>query len=753
MEKTQDVAVPSLKITKAKRPQTSMNRTPRKIQMNEPSLTPSSRRMTPKTPTSDRSSYVGFKAVDRTPQSTIAHGRNMMSTKPMSQRAGMILQSLDQMISDIGVDKYPSLKPPEKLEILKQTIEAHNFAWNEVTLQVKEYSDEHATVFAKLKSFYNSLFDEYPRLCQDFTDEIDRLMRIIRQKDQHIEALAEQMEQVEDRANAAKNMIYGLQKKLDHVIERKKFFKNELEIEIMKNEHVRDQATDLRCLLAKQGDGMKLLEQAQQIVAAAQAEPAPAPEPEPEPAEPPVEKPEYVDVGVNTTREVKERGKPAKLNSVVRRVMNSRLDLTASRSEDAFQLPPIQEQVISTEQAPLRHVIYELMQTPAEQADGHLEVDISAQVRRFNWVYPKVMAIYVGASQFQNKDNFKLFEDVITAYMMEFYHTTHTVTQMAASLIQSAEILEKVDPAMSLFGMFFKGKYDIRQFFFFNALIEFAMPDITPSLATLMESETLTQNDTQLTIDLRRAKEIYFTIFPFEGAPSDLNNSEGTTNFWEFVHICIQRFDTCRKHMWAIVKAGFCLSDCPDTSTILYSTFNLFCGVVFSDMSPSETKKHWKDLVMRRQANEQRGDVLDFESVTYFITEHEERFFEVMNTKLAKNFTRLYYDLSAPLLKCIAFIVKRLIYYVPELKRVVPDVERMLSKQASAIRKSLFMCNISEAFGHYQVLLHLIDGVVVRDFTRTRIAKDSSDLDVKNYLQHFLDKEKVVGIFEADKCL
>ena len=763
-----DSSVPNIKSSRQRRPQTAQLKATRKIQIKERENAAVSRLTTPRTARpSDSMSYVGFKPTEMRSQSNLQHNRNMIAIKKAPERAINVLQYLDQWVANIDVKSYPAGTPTDKLEIVKKLIEAHNFAWNEITLQVKEFSDEHAMVFAKLKQFYNSLLEEYPKLVRQFCQEISSLKEEVAKRDQQIEALQNQLVGNEDRCNAAGNLVFGLQKKLKHVTDRKKYYKSELRFQVTENERLTEEMTALKCNIARREEAIDEMLKKQHTTKVIVAPEANEKVEKKEEEMGPVQDVEYKCVGVNTTAlepyEFRASGLFARTAdmpkeqrekiSVVKRTIDvTRLDLTNSKSEDAFNLPWIQEKTVTKEHSPLRSLVYRLMQMPVDPVSPKLTLGSQAELRKFAWVYAKIISIFAGSVQIENPATpYKSFEDVVVHFMNQVYQTPYLATQMAQSLIQSANILEKIDPAMMLFGMFYKGQYDLPQYRFFNLIMEISIGDVTPSLYALIKQDSLTSEETVINISTRRAAAIYEAIFPFDDVPPELSSFLGDISYWDFMHICIKRFDTCRQHLWRIMKVALCLSDCPDVSRISYHSFILFCGLTFPQIQTGVSSQYWKELIRRSQAKGKRSDDLDFESVAFLIVGHEELFFEVMNISPAKDFHARFDKVNAAVLKCVNFILKRLIYYIPELKKKIPNGENTISASEMSMRTSLFLCDISDAFAYYRMILHLIDGIYVRDFTRMRLSDNANEDEAKAYIQHFVDREKVVGIQELPK--
>lgn len=711
---------------------TESSRTPRvrRTPRGDGATPPSARRQNPQT---SRTSYVGFKAVERRPQTSLIHGRNAVSAKSMPERAAHILETLDNMASNWNARGYENGQPQERLSTLVKMHDAHKFAWNEGSLQIKEYNNELATVFVRLKTFYDVLFDAYPRLFRDFDKKMEDMNNIVAQKDQHISELFANVSDLEERNAVSADMIHGLKTKLKHTSGRKKFYKERLNFAIMEKEQLVDEVTELKCAMAKQAEEFRTYLNKQEAMLLSDAEPQKTVEIVEMEVVSPVE---HCDIGVNTQR----ARQSARIEVTTRSLCADRQESL----EDLSTLIPL-----PNKQASLLRVIYQLMQLPVEPQEMKVMVDDGAEWRKFYWVYPKILSIIMSGMRLEDrKKPYTCFEDVVAMSLKEAYRTQYLVDKMKIELMRSVRMHEKADPAIDMFMSFCKGDYDFSQFRFLTALTEFSIGSVTPLVSDVMNNDILTPEETKMVISCEKAKELYGVIFPFgEYRPEE--REDGTTGYWDFVTKCLYEFDRCRRHMWAVVKASFCLVDYPDMKHVTLKTFITAHRIMFPTKLIPEVKEAWTELTLRNKANERRGDALDFEAITFYVVGRNDLMHEIMNTSVIDGFMKTHREFNASILECLAFIVKRLVFYVPELQRMAPEAADTLEKSARSIRASLYQGNISEAFGHYRVLLHKIDDVYVRDFSRVKVSDSFSGSDVAEFLNHFIERERVAGISEG----
>ena len=431
------------------------------------------------------------------------------------------------------------------------------------------------------------------------------------------------------------------------------------------------------------------------------------------------------------------------------------VNLSLIKSEEAFTLGPIEpSEIIDKDHESLRRVILKFMKTPTEKADAKLMPDKTMEFKKFYWIYPKFMTIFTNGFSAENPEKpYKTFDDVVTCYFNDLYQTPYLASQMQQILINSVYLYEKMEPSVHLFYSFLTNEYDLNEFRFLNILLEYSLNSTEPLISSLMAKEMLTPDDTHIFIKRNKAREIYTSLFPIGDVPKWLNDSinEPNIEYWGFVENCIKKFDDYRKHMWSVIKNGLLLSDCSDTNHITYKQFKNFFGISLPSLTLDEVKSIWNELTIRNKATGKRDDMLDFEALCYYITQKEEIFYEVMRRATPRNFAARYFDLNGSILEALSFIVKRLVYYIPTVNLQMKSNESMFKITCESIRECLFMCDIANAFAHYRMLLHLIDGIYVRDFGSLKLSSKSSDQEVKDFLQHFETRENAVGIFSLSQ--
>jgi hypothetical protein len=149
------------------------------------------------------------------------------------------MQTFNQLLSTVPSDEYNHRDSAGKLSILNSLLEVYNFIWNELTLQVKEFDEDYAMIYSKLKSFYNRLFFDYPRLLQSFHSEVESLKNVIKQKDQHIDILSKRIAEGEDRLMAADNLISGMRTRAEHLRERHNYFRDVWNQQLIESEQLK----------------------------------------------------------------------------------------------------------------------------------------------------------------------------------------------------------------------------------------------------------------------------------------------------------------------------------------------------------------------------------------------------------------------------------------------------------------------------------------------------------------------------------
>jgi uncharacterized protein YukE len=110
---------------------------------------------------------------------------------------------------------------------------------------VKEGNDSSGSIFLRMKSFDSQFFEAYPRLFSEFDRAITNLNEMILQNDQDIEKLREEMRDLDDRLMAGGDLMNGLNHELKHVRERKEYFKNVWNQQVLGSEKLSAKITDI----------------------------------------------------------------------------------------------------------------------------------------------------------------------------------------------------------------------------------------------------------------------------------------------------------------------------------------------------------------------------------------------------------------------------------------------------------------------------------------------------------------------------
>lgn len=720
----------------------SSPKTARKIKVTEesPSTPRVQKSATSRTQFDHSPSVVGFRPSIRA-QSDLIHSRNIISSRQPPVQALSCLHTLEGFLSHIPFGDYEKSDPTKKLDILNKLVEAYNFAWNEATLQLKDISEEHATVFAKMKAFYLNLLNQYPNLLMEFDNQVKELKKTIEIKDHEIHVLNQQINMNEEKNENARNLIAGFKERLNHVIARKHFFKEELNLQVLEVEEMKTTITELRCQVAKQQEEAEMQEKYTNLVEQSLSN---------NNFMPVIEqiKPETKDVEVNTDPlpdivKTVYVAQEVKITNPLPNTKGLSLSTYQEPSEAVFNI----EDNVTDSHSALRHIVFGFMKQPCQHVESKIKTDSKAELKKFYWVYPKVVVIFQNGLTYEDVLRpYQSFEDVVIGYIKQFYHTSYLTQKMTQSIIQSTQILEQLDESFPIFNSFVRGDYDLSQFRFFNSLFEYSRCYSSPDISNLVNNDSLSPDETKLTISHDAACEVYHAIFPFHDIDEKILNIDGRMSFWAFMSICVEKFDECRKHLWTIVRNSFLLCDCSDTGHISQSHFRSFLGLLFPNVDNEKANHYWNELSIRNKAMEKRSDMLGTESINYFITQNEELFFTIMRIKTIKTFSQIYFDYNASMLDAVSFIVYRLIKYIPNIAKQLPKQAALFKETEDKIREALFQAHVSEAFGFYQMMLHMVDGIFVQDFTRIHISNQSTLEEVQKMLQHFKEREVVSGI-------
>ncbi|OHT11863.1 hypothetical protein TRFO_18548 [Tritrichomonas foetus] len=701
------------------------------------------------------STHIGFTLNEIRTTTDLKHNRFIAEQLAVSKKPFPVLQTLEQMINSIPVDLYDESNCSVKLQIIKKLIDAYNFAWNEVVIQIKELSEEHAIVLAKLKNFYNSLFYDYPKLLESFDEEVSDLRTTIMEKDQCISSLTKQIGESDGSFSAARDFLFGIQRELEEVTARKDFIENELNQQVLLNEDLQSQLTDLRCIIIKQKEAITRLykiqesadeqtpEQKKEAIESLELEQFI--EIERKPRKPSETKVIYKDACTDTSGLYQDDDHFDHQRISLKQIDN----MTLIESDELFDIEAIHKNTTLREHAPLRKIIHSFMKSDCKEVDSRIIPDQVAELKKYVWVYPKLISIFLNGFRYEDPEKpFHTFDDIVVGYFNHMYQTSFLSSQMLQSLVNSVQIFEKSDSAVRLFDSFLKVTYDFNQYRFLSCVLEYSINSTEPNITSLIGRESLNPSDTHVIIKRNKAREIYQSIFPVDDVPKWISDSiiDPYIEYWEFLENCIKKFDDHRKHFWAVVKNGLLLSDCSDSSHITFKHIKNFFGIALPSVSHEEVKEIWNELIIRNKATERRGDMLDLEGLTYYLTQKEDLLFEIVQRKTASNFTAKYFEMNGSLLNAVSFIVKRIVYYIPIIEAKVRNKKELFLSTGASIRQCLFMCDVAGSFAHYRMLLHLIDDIHVRNCMNLKLTNNSTDDEVDEFLDHFETREKAVGI-------
>lgn len=684
-------------------------------------------------------SYVGFRPPDMKSINDLSHLRLFVEAHPSHDQAESVLENLNQMLKKIPTDGYESFDPNKKYETIQKLLDAYSFAWNEATLQLKQISEEHAEIFAKIKSFYLFLLQDYPQLLVDYQQQIAKLKTQSLEKEQHISILKKDFEQFSKKDNEAREFIASLRDEINRLKERKKYFKQELNEMTLKNDRLQEELTETRCKFAKEiqnGQGQIKLDDINSFAKSIESL---------VPREPMVA---LIDVGTNT-------GPMKIVQSNIQLEENLTLS-TKNYSTERFNLTTDAQSSVDPNGS-LRHLIFNFMISEAANIEGPLSIDPNIELKKFHWLYPKIISLLISGIQIEDPHHpFTSFQELFMTFLSHHYHTTFLIQTTYASIVQSTHIYDEVDPAIHLFNKFVKCDYDFFVFRFFHTMLEFTACYTTPDLSSLVTKEGIGPEESKIMILKENARNTFNACFPLQQIPDLLNDGPNNINnsYWEFMEILIQEFETSRNHFWAVLKNALLLSDCPDITHISFQQFSSFMGIIFPGITSTEIKSHWKQLVIREAASEKENstkkqsniDLIEFTSLTFLCASKDENILNIMSIQPVRNFVKIYYDLNSPMLDVLTFVVNRLTYYIPALMNAVPESISDFEKIALNIRDSLFECDVSKALGYYRFLLSKLDYIHVTNFSNIVINHETTPKDMEELIEHIKLREKVAGI-------
>jgi hypothetical protein len=126
--------------------------------------------------------------------------------------------------------------------------------------------------------------------------------------------------------------------------------------------------------------------------------------------------------------------------------------------------------------SPLRKIVFGLM---IDQPPEILIVPVprsNPEIQKFTWLFPKILTIFLnGLPNETITEKFLSFKDVIDKYLLKYYQTVPLAEKFFSSLISTADSFEDIDGAVKLFCSFFNDQYDMCQFRFFSAVLQYSI--------------------------------------------------------------------------------------------------------------------------------------------------------------------------------------------------------------------------------------------------------------------------------------
>lgn len=677
--------------------------------------------------------YVGFMPPDMRTVNDLHHLRNAVETHSIDEKAVSIIQNLDKMVSNIPIDKYERGDAGTKLDILTQLLDAYNFAWNEASVQTKEISEKHASIFVKIRSFYVSLLEQYPKLLGQYQRELVQLKKSNSEKDQHIAAILQDVQLRESKTENLREFIAGLEEEIARIKGRKDYFKEEYNVKVLECEQLETEITDLKCEVSKvleQSKSKMSLEDLRSDLTGAH-----------EMLVLRADDVEHIDIGTDPVAQSTRDIQYVSFSSGSRsQSINDLAGISSTNSE------------MPSEHSTLRHVVFGFMVTEPEEHEFVFQQDPNIELKKFYWLFPKICSLFVSGLQFEERQNpFKSFDQMLSVFLTHHYQTKMLTHNVRIAMIQSSLLMEAQNPAIRIFNKFVRHEFDFYQFRFFHTALEYSICYATPQLSSLVGRDMISVEEAIVTIPKVRAREVFLAIFPFNKVPGSLNDGANSkeTSFWDFMELLISEFDKTRKHFWSVLKNALILSDAVDINNIMYKQFSQFMGLIFLRIDTESVKEHWRELLrMKASSTTDRHvcDTLDFRSITHLCASRDEYMMNVMQISTMSGFAQTYFDLNASVINAVRFIVDRLTQYIPSLAAQVPMIQEEFNLSCLLIREALFMCDIGKAFGNYRLLLHKLDYLTVKDTESIDVSNRATSLEIEQLLDHMKRRETVVGI-------
>lgn len=690
---------------------------------------------------------VGFKKGGIQTQRDLTHFRNCIVSKQFPEKSMNLLKNLEESIAQIPVNRYSQASAEEKFDILSRMTDAYNFAWNEGCTQIKEISNDHGKLFAKIRLFYMSLIEKYPKLNEAYNMEINDLREKLVQKDFNISVVEKELKSQIERAESTRKYIADVETEAKIQREKKRQYRDQANERSVQIEQLKSLATELRLqitILKEENERLKV-QMAQKSVQVIKIN----------------ENLEDKEVQVNTEfyqTKVRSSSSSIFMNNSSTASLLSNLPVKEHKKKKIKRVDSV-DRLVSMEEidstadmhAPLRHTIFSFIDYIQEQELVERSYD-EGEFKKYYWIFPKICSIFINGISLEDPQKpFTKFDQVLQAYLSNLYKTPYLVDRMTKTLIRTAHFMEEANYLIVIFNKFATYEYDFPLFRFFSTMIEFSIIYSSPDIADLVANEQIEPEISKITISPEDAVTVHKAIFPFWEPCQEFTSTDERIDYWQFMDILIQEFIKVRLHVLAFIKHGLLLSGCQDFKHITFGNFQNFVAISFPEECTGTLKPEWKELQIRYKAlGNQDADTIDSQCIISFSVSKDPMIVSMMRTNTNKNFSSIFYDWNISMLKILSFIVKRLTIYVPTLKKLLPQNEELLNSAGGDIRGALFMGDLSSAVAYYRKMLHDVDTIFVYDFTNLSVTNNSSDKDIDELIKHLKLHEVVVGIINNE---
>ncbi|EAY23109.1 hypothetical protein TVAG_183450 [Trichomonas vaginalis G3] len=407
------------------------------------------------------------------------------------------------------------------------------------------------------------------------------------------------------------------------------------------------------------------------------------------------------------------------------------------------------EELVDERYVPLRHTVFSfIIDSDQDIQSEFVKQTDNTEFKTFNWLFPKICTIFITVLNNEDPSSpFRSFDHVISSYISKIYQTSFLTQKMTTILVQSAHIIDSKNYIFKMFNKFLENEYDFTCFRFFHTMLEFSIAYAKPDVSTIVANESLNESDSMITILPSDAISVHQAVFPFWEPCEEFTSTDYPIDYWEFLDILVQDFIKARKHIGAFIKNGLLLSGNQDIAHVTLKNFLTLNLIAFPDVNTGKVKDEWHQLLTRYEAlGHKEPDSIDNSSIIYYCVSKDSLIIKMMRTNTIEQFSQMFFDMNAPMLEALNFIIKRLTIYIPALKNSLPNQADILNDAASNIRNSLYLADISGTLGFYRKMLHQIDSEQVNDFSSLIVSNQSADEDIKRILKHLEERETVVGV-------